>query len=114
MGVVESMKFPVGNIQQLLAVGMFYFRVDRMGNLQCLCSRTFRIAEHMQLADIQAVDEVAGILEELVRFAACPDNHVHPDKSVGHDFLNLLNLMTEKGRVVTASHQFQHLVASAL
>ena len=68
----------------------------------------------MQLADVQAVDKVAGIFEELVRFAACPDNHVHPDKSVGHDFLNLLNLMTEKGRVVTAFHQFQHLVASAL
>ena len=65
MGVVESMKFPIGNIQQLLAAGMFYFRVDRMGNLQRLCSRTFRIAEYMQLADVQAVDEVAGIFEEL-------------------------------------------------
>ena len=114
MRFVESMELTVGYVQQLLAAGMLGFRVDDVVDLECLRTRPFRIAEHVQLADVQAFDKGAGLLETGIRFTPRTDDHIDADKGVRHDLFDLFDLMPEQDRVVTAAHQFQHLVASAL
>ena len=114
MGFVEGMELTVGYVQQLLATGMLGFRVDDVIDLECLCARPFRIAEYVQLADVQAFDKGAGIFEIGIRFASRTDNHIDADKGVWHDLFDLFDLMPEQGSVVTTAHEFQYIVASAL
>ena len=74
MRFVESMELTVGYVQQLLAAGMLGFRVDDVVDLECLRTRPFRIAEHVQLADVQAFDKGAGLLETGIRFTPRTDD----------------------------------------
>ena len=83
---------------------MFGLWVYYIIDLQRLGTRAFRITEHVQLAYIQAIDELAGLLEVLVCLATGSNNYVYTDKSMRHYFLDLFDLMTEKSSVVTAAH----------
>ena len=98
------MKFPIRDIQELLAACMLGLRIYHVIDLQRLGSGSFRIAEHVKLAYIQTAYELACLLEVLVCFATGSNNYVYTDKSMRHYFLDLFDLMTEKSGVVTAAH----------
>ena len=68
----------------------------------------------MQLSDIERMEEVVALLEIFRRLASCAHHHINTYESIRHTFLDELYLMSEECLVVSAMHQFEHLVASTL
>ena len=85
-----------------------------MINLQSLSARTFGITEHMKLGHIQAFQKLVCLIEIVFRLTTGTHNHIHPNEGMWHHFLDLLNLVSKQGGIVTTAHQFQHFIASAL
>ena len=68
----------------------------------------------MKLGHIQAFQEFVGLIEVFFRLSSSTHNHIYPDERMRHHFLDFLNLMSEQSRIVTTTHQLQHLITSTL
>ena len=114
MCLVKGSPLSVRQVKQLLTAGMFSSWIDHIINLQRLRTGTLRITENMQLRHIQALDKLPSLLKIGIGLNPGAHDYIHTNKSMGHDRLHLLNLMTEQGRIIPATHQLQHRIATAL
>ena len=68
----------------------------------------------MKLGNRQALQELIAFLKALRSFAATAHHHIDTDKRIRHLLLDKIHLVSEERLVVTAVHQLEHLIASAL
>ena len=68
----------------------------------------------MQLSDVEPFKQVVAFLETLGCLASRSHHYIDADEGIGHRLLYEVYLMGEQRRVVTAVHQPEHLIASAL
>ena len=112
---IERLQFaPADLMQNLTAAMTFLRRHNRQVHRQHTRALALRIGEDMQLADRQRLDEPQICLPALIRLA--PDTHhaVHADKRMGQHAADAVHPLAEKGRVVMAVHNAQHLVRAGL
>ena len=114
MGFIERLCLLVGQGQEHLATTMLFIGRHHMVDLQRLGPRTLRITEHMQLGNIQAFQKLVCLIEIFFRLATGTYNHIHTDEGMRHHFLDFLYLVSKQCRIITTTHQLQHLVATAL
>ena len=114
MFLVESLGFQIRQLQQTLAAAMLFFWRHNVIYLQRLRTRPFRIAEHMQLCDIQSFYKAICLLEIFFRFATCPHNDIHTDKGIGHYLLDFMHFGSKQSCIIPTTHQLQHLIRTRL
>ena len=68
----------------------------------------------MKLGYIQTFQELVCLIEVFFRLSSSTHNHIYPDERMRHHFLDFLNLMSEQSRIVTSTHQLQHLITTTL
>ena len=83
-------------------------------DLQSLCARSFRITEDMQLRDVETLDELPCLFKQLVGLSPCADYDIDTNEGMGHDRLDPFYFVSEQGRIVPATHQFQDAVTATL
>jgi len=111
---IKGFCFFIRQCKQTLASLVFLFRSHHMVYLQGLGSRTFRIAEHMQLGDVQSVNKFISFLKVPGSFAPGTYNHIHTDKRIGHHLFYLRNLRSKKFCPIAATHQLENFVTTGL
>ena len=68
----------------------------------------------MKLGNRQTLQELIAFFKTLRSFAATAHHHIDTDKRIRHFLLDKIHLVGEERLVVTAVHQLEHLIASAL
>ena len=68
----------------------------------------------MELGNRQGLQELITFLKALRRFTTTAYHHVNPDESIRHLLLDQLNLMSKESLIITAMHQLENLIATAL
>ena len=68
----------------------------------------------MELGNRQTLQELITFLKTLWSFTATAHHYVYTDEGIRHLLLDEIHLMGKERLVITAMHQLQHLIASAL
>ena len=68
----------------------------------------------MKLGNRQTLQELIAFFKTLRSFAATAHHHIDTDKRIRHFLLDKIHLVGKERLVVTAVHQLEHLIASAL
>ena len=68
----------------------------------------------MKLGNRQTFQELIAFFKTLRSFAATAHHHIDTDKRIRHLLLDKIHLVGKERLVVTAVHQLEHLIASAL
>ena len=111
---IEFLCLLVTQLQQTLRAHLLLLLAYYVWNLQCSCSRTLRIWEDMKLRNRQALQELIALLKTLWSFTATTHHYVYTDEGIRHLLLDEIHLMGKERLVITAMHQLQNLIASAL
>ncbi len=111
---IELLGLLVAQLQQTLRAHLLLLLAYHVWNLQGSCSWTLGIWEHMELRNRQTLQELIAFLKALRSFTTTAHHHIYTDKGIRHLLLDQVHLMGEERLVVTAVHQLQHLIASAL
>ena len=104
----------LGEPEQALATLAFGLWGDNEGDVEGFCAGAFGITEHMELGNVQTLDEAIGVFKILIALTACAHNNVYTDEGIGHHGLDFLHLGTKECSVVATAHQGQYIVAAAL
>ena len=72
------------------------------------------VGEHVEVADVELLDEAIGFQEILFRLAGEADDQIDPDTTVGHDATDVGHPLGVELAAVAAAHTGQLLVVAAL
>ena len=111
---IEFLRLLITQLQQSLGALLLLLLVNHIRNLQGSRTRTLRIREDVKLGNRQALQELIAFLKALRSFAATAHHHINTDKRIRHFLLDKIHLVGKERLVVTAVHQLEHLIASAL
>ena len=111
---IEFLRLLIAQLQQSLGALLLLLLVNHIRNLQGSRARTLRIREDVKLGNRQTLQELIAFFKTLRSFAATAHHHINTDKRIRHFLLDKIHLVGKKRLVVTAVHQFEHLIASAL
>ena len=111
---IEFLRLLIAQLQQSLGALLLLLLVNHIRNLQGSCTRTLRIREDVKLGNRQTLQELIAFFKTLRSFAATAHHHIDTDKRIRHFLLDKIHLVGEERLVVTAVHQLEHLIASAL
>ena len=111
---IESLRLLIRQVEQQLRSLLLVMVAHNIWNLQGHRARTLRVRKHVKLGHVQRLQELIGLLKALGRFTPAPYHHINANESIGHLFLDAVNLIAEQAAVVMAVHQLQHRVAATL
>ena len=111
---IEFLRLLIAQLQQSLGALLLLLLVNHIRNLQGSRARTLRIREDMKLGNRQTLQELIAFFKTLRSFAATAHHHIDTDKRIRHFLLDKIHLVGKERLVVTAVHQLEHLIASAL
>ena len=111
---IEFLRLLIAQLQQSLGALLLLLLVNHIRNLQGSRARTLRIREDVKLGNRQTLQELIAFFKTLRSFAATAHHHINTDKRIRHFLLDKIHLVGKKRLVVTAVHQLEHLIASAL
>ena len=111
---IEFLRLLIAQLQQSLGALLLLLLVNHIRNLQGSRARTLRIREDVKLGNRQTLQELIAFFKTLRSFAATAHHHIHADKRIRHFLLDKIHLVGKERLVVTAVHQLEHLIASAL
>ena len=111
---IEFLRLLIAQLQQSLGALLLLLLVNHIRNLQGSRARTLRIREDVKLGNRQTLQELIAFFKTLRSFAAAAHHHIDTDKRIRHFLLDKIHLVGKERLVVTAVHQLEHLIASAL
>ena len=111
---IEFLRLLIAQLQQTLRALLLLLLVNHIRNLQGSRARTLRIREDVKLGNRQTLQELIAFFKTLRSFAATAHHHIDTDKRIRHFLLDKIHLVGKERLVVTAVHQLEHLIASAL
>ena len=111
---IEFLRLLIAQLQQSLGALLLLLLVNHIRNLQGSRARTLRIREDVKLGNRQTLQELIAFFKTLRSFAATAHHHINTDKRIRHFLLDKIHLVGKERLVVTAVHQLEHLIASAL
>ena len=111
---IEFLRLLIAQLQQSLGALLLLLLVNHIRNLQGSRARTLRIREDVKLGNRQTLQELIAFFKTLRSFAATAHHHIDTDKRIRHFLLDKIHLVGKERLVVTAVHQLEHLIASAL
>ena len=111
---IEFLRLLITQLQQSLGALLLLLLVNHIRNLQGSRARTLRIREDVKLGNRQTLQELIAFFKTLRSFAATAHHHIDTDKRIRHFLLDKIHLVGKERLVVTAVHQLEHLIASAL
>ena len=111
---IEFLRLLIAQLQQSLRALLLLLLVNHIRNLQGSRARTLRIREDVKLGNRQTLQKLIAFFKTLRSFAATAHHHIDTDKRIRHFLLDKIHLVGKERLVVTAVHQLEHLIASAL
>ena len=111
---IEFLRLLIAQLQQSLGAFLLLLLVNHIRNLQGSRARTLRIREDVKLGNRQTLQELIAFFKTLRSFTATAHHHIDTDKRIRHLLLDKIHLVSKERLVVTAVHQLEHLIASAL
>ena len=111
---IEFLRLLIAQLQQSLRALLLLLLVNHIRNLQGSRARTLRIRKDVKLGNRQTLQELIAFFKTLRSFAATAHHHIDTDKRIRHFLLDKIHLVGKEHLVVTAVHQLEHLIASAL
>ena len=111
---IEFLRLLIAQLQQSLGAFLLLLLVNHIRNLQGSRAWTLGIREDVKLGNRQTLQELIAFFKTLRSFAATAHHHIHADKRIRHFLLDKIHLVGKERLVVTAVHQLEHLIASAL
>ena len=111
---IEFLRLLITQLKETLGALLLLLLINHIRNLQGSRARTLRIREDVKLGNRQTLQELIAFFKTLRSFAATAHHHIDTDKRIRHFLLDKIHLVGKERLVVTAVHQLEHLIASAL